>query len=224
MSKDLIKMNYLVCEDLMCKIVIHELKRGVGANFIYPIIGIQKYGWVFSGSDVNKESIKWAEEQIIQKNNSLKFHFNSPIRYQENDEQILDGVINIKCDKFDFTICNPPFFDSQEQRNARYSSVCPINQTEDQTSGGEIGFLCRLAHESAKYRNNIKWFTSLIGKKTTFEFMKTYLKEMILDSSDHMDDGIDYDILIATGEIEEGQTKRWLIGWKFINFNEENNS
>ncbi len=49
----------------------------------------------------------------------------------------------------------------------------------------------------------------MCGMKTTFEFMQTYLKNM-LDMPDN------YDIIIATGTIEEGQTKRWLLGWRFI--------
>jgi 23S rRNA (adenine1618-N6)-methyltransferase len=46
------------------------LKRysGVGANFIYPLLGISEFGWRFAGSDVNKGSIDWAEENIIRKN------------------------------------------------------------------------------------------------------------------------------------------------------------
>ena len=65
-----------------------------------------------------------------------------------------------------------------------------------------------MAIESVKYKNNIKWFTSLIGKKTTFNFIKTYLKEML--------DTGEYDIIIASTEIYEGATKRWIIGWKFV--------
>lgn len=58
-----------------------------------------------------------------------------------------------------------------------------------------------------RYSRNIVWFTSLIGKKTTFEFMKTYLRDML---------GEDKDLILAHTEIKVGQTKRWVLAWKFI--------
>ena len=50
----------------------------------------------------------------------------------------------------------------------------------------------------------------MCGKKTTYEFMLTYLRNMLEIPESH-------DIIIATGTIDEGQTKRWLLGWRFIN-------
>mgnify|MGYP000988606788 CR=1 FL=1 len=44
---------------------------GVGANCIYPILAIVKYGWKMCGSEINDSSIKWASEQIIGKNQVL---------------------------------------------------------------------------------------------------------------------------------------------------------
>ena len=38
---------------------------GVGANCIYPILGIGEFGWEMQGSEINKESKEWAEYQII---------------------------------------------------------------------------------------------------------------------------------------------------------------
>jgi hypothetical protein len=38
--------------------------------------------------------------------------------------------------------------------------------------------------------------------------MKTYIREMVEHETK--------DIIIATSEIDEGKTKRWIIAWKFI--------
>ena len=35
---------------------------GVGANCIYPILGVTRFGWKMKGSECNKESLEWAEE------------------------------------------------------------------------------------------------------------------------------------------------------------------
>lgn len=69
-----------------------------------------------------------------------------------------------------------------------------------------MAFLQRLAQESVSHRHQVTWFTSLVGKKTTFNFMQTYLREMLEGP----------ELLIATHEILEGQTKRWILAWRFI--------
>lgn len=38
--------------------------------------------------------------------------------------------------------------------------------------------------------------------------MMTYLREMLYDN--------EKDIIIASSEINEGNTKRWIIAWKFV--------
>jgi 23S rRNA A1618 N6-methylase RlmF len=55
-----------------------------------------EYGWRFAGSDVNKGSIDWAEENIIRKNLYLKDHTidrGGSIRYQKDSSLVLEGVI-----------------------------------------------------------------------------------------------------------------------------------
>jgi 23S rRNA (adenine1618-N6)-methyltransferase len=47
------------------------LDVGVGANCIYPIIGVTEYGWNFIGSDIDPKSIECAE-QIVNANASMK--------------------------------------------------------------------------------------------------------------------------------------------------------
>ncbi len=78
-----------------------------------------------SGSEVNTKSIEWAEENILRVNPYLKKHFQGSIRLQKDPEFIFEGVIFVD-DKFDFSICNPPFFNSEDERKLRKSSVCPI--------------------------------------------------------------------------------------------------
>ena len=145
-----------------------------------------------SGSEVNSKSIEWAEENILRLNPFIKKHFPGLIRLQKDSSKIFEGAI-IEEDKFDFSICNPPFFNEEDDRKLRKSSACPIQDSEDCTNGGEIAYLQKMAQESLIYSTQITWFTSLIGKKTTFNFMITYLREMI--------DTDDLDIIIATHEI-----------------------
>lgn len=46
------------------------LDIGVGASCIYPLLGHKMFGWYFYGSDIDQESLEWANNQII--SNSLQ--------------------------------------------------------------------------------------------------------------------------------------------------------
>ena len=72
------------------------------------------------GSECNPESLKWANEQIIAKNDNLS---DIKLRFQDNPDHVLDGALNTTKDNFDFSMCNPPFFGSREERNQRKSTT-----------------------------------------------------------------------------------------------------
>ena len=44
---------------------VHVLDIGVGASCIYPLIGVSKYGWHFTGSDIDKSSLECANTNVI---------------------------------------------------------------------------------------------------------------------------------------------------------------
>ena len=41
------------------------LDIGVGASCIYPLLGQKMFGWNFYGSDIDQESLEWANNQIL---------------------------------------------------------------------------------------------------------------------------------------------------------------
>ncbi len=81
------------------------LDIGVGANCVYPIIGIKEYGWTFIGSDIDPLAIESAKK-IADSNPSLAGKID--LRIQTNPKDIVRGIIN-KDEFIDLTICNPPF-------------------------------------------------------------------------------------------------------------------
>ena len=74
-------------------------------------------------------------------------------------------------------------------------------------------FLQRYAQESIDFRNQVKWFTTFIGKKSTAEFLKQYLQGHIADT--HRDI---FNIVVIYDEImiDGSHTKRWMLCWKFV--------
>ncbi|UIJ42023.1 23S rRNA (adenine(1618)-N(6))-methyltransferase RlmF [Vibrio kanaloae] len=90
---------------------VKALDIGVGANCIYPIIGTTEYKWRCTGTDVDPVSIKTANF-IAESNANLKGKIRA--RLQADSEAIFKGVIKDN-ERYDVTICNPPFHGSLEE-------------------------------------------------------------------------------------------------------------
>ncbi|CAH7022141.1 Ribosomal RNA large subunit methyltransferase F [Vibrio chagasii] len=90
---------------------VKALDIGVGANCIYPIIGTTEYKWRCTGSDVDPVSVK-AANFIAESNVNLKGKIKA--RLQADSESIFKGVIKDN-ERYDVTICNPPFHSSLEE-------------------------------------------------------------------------------------------------------------
>ena len=156
------------------------LDIGVGASCIYPIIGCSEYGWTFVGSDIDSESLEFAQ-QIVDNNAILKDKVE--LRLQKNPSLIFEGVIS-KNDFFDVVICNPPFHDSQDSaqkagfrklQNLKGGKVKKLDlnfggkSSELWCEGGELQFLSNMISESIKYRSQCHWFTSLVSKESNID-------------------------------------------------------
>ena len=44
---------------------IHVLDIGVGANAVYPLLGNKLFGWRFTGTDIDADSIAWASKNVL---------------------------------------------------------------------------------------------------------------------------------------------------------------
>ncbi len=163
------------------------LDIGTGANGIYPIIGIQAYGWNFVATDIDPISLKNVEKISIE-NPSLSLKLE--LRLQSNPQKIFDGIIK-PTDHFDLTMCNPPFHSSLSEAHAGskeklknlaknrvrkghdlkqdHSAAVTLNfggqKAELWCKGGEQKFLSDMIRESKGYADQCIWFTSLISKK-----------------------------------------------------------
>lgn len=166
---------------------IKILDLGIGANTIYPIIGVAEYGWEFVGSEVANESIKIAK-QIIENNSHLKQHVS--IRKQESNRFILKNIIKEK-EYFDVVICNPPFFKSQEEVISKTTQKLknlgkqiegkPVQNFSGQSNelwcdGGEKAFITNYIYESKHFKRQAVWFTTLVSNKDNLKPLQSLLK------------------------------------------------
>ena len=151
------------------------LDIGTGANCIYPIIASQSYGWQVTGSDIDAVAVKVAST-IVAANPVLKSRVN--IVLQPNPQAIFSGVINAS-QRFDLTMCNPPFFSSQADANAanmrKWTKLEQPEQGQNRNfagqqhelwcEGGELKFIKQMITESQLFKQQVCWFSSLVSQQ-----------------------------------------------------------
>jgi 23S rRNA (adenine1618-N6)-methyltransferase len=200
---------------------VNVLDIGMGANCIYPIIGSQSYGWNFLATDIDPVAVKAAAE-IVQSNPCLVNMIH--IKLQRDRQSIFKGILNEQ-DRFDLTICNPPFHSSMAEAQAgsrrkwknldKGAALADSGKrnfggqkTEIWCPGGEIEFLKSMIRESASFSKQVYWFTSLVSKGEYIDLFK----EKILS--------------VGAKEIEvikmsQGQKISRFIAWTFLTAQEQ---
>ena len=205
---------------------IKVLDVGVGANCIYPIIGHQEYGWTFVGSEIDEISVRCAKN-ITEVNPVLKNAIE--IRLQTDKSAIFKNVFH-KEERFDLSICNPPFHASavealagsqRKNRNLGNKDYAkPVLNfgglnNELWTKGGEVEFVGKMIAESKSYKNQCFWFTSLISKSENLDSIYAMLKraEVAEVRSSEMRTGNKITRIVAWTFLSESEQQEWVKGW-----------
>lgn len=195
------------------------LDIGTGANLIYPILGNSIYNWSFVGTDIDKKAIENCSK-IIEANPKLIDAIS--LQQQTESRFIFKNIITPE-DRFTFTICNPPFHASAEEAN-KSTSRKVSNLKEKKTfnpvlnfggqnaelwcDGGEIGFVTQMIYESAKYKSQCLWFTTLVSKKENLSAIYKILKKINA-------------VTVKTIEMSQGQKNSRIVAWSFMTENEQ---
>lgn len=200
---------------------VKVLDIGTGANCIYPIIGSQSYGWKFVATDIDPVALKVARA-IVQSNPRLKTLVE--LRQQANPMAIFKGIIN-PGDRFDLTLCNPPFHaSSAEAKAANQRKRDNLNKGKAVGNGnpqnfggqdselwcadGEIGFLTRMVNESVEFSGQVYWFTSLVSKSGNIPPLKKLLSRLGAQK-----------IKVIT--MSQGQKNSRLLAWSFLTIQQQ---
>lgn len=201
---------------------IQALDIGVGANAIYPIIGQREYGWSFVGADIEPIAIANAQ-QIIESNTGLANAIE--LRLQTSALAIFTGIIK-QDERFDITLCNPPFHASLEDANAGSrrkwqnlnKEISSKNRTRNKApalnfggqaaelycAGGEEAFVNQMISESKLFSKQCLWFTSLISKEANLPSVYRALKKVGA-------------LEVKTIAMTQGQKKSRIVAWTFLN-------
>ena len=160
-----LRLNYLLwIEDLLAVTgskseVVRGLDIGTGACCIYPILGTRKNKWLFTATEADQINYE-SSLKTIEKNNLKE---SIAIRKVDADS-LLIGVVE-PSERYDFSMCNPPFFDSDnlvpKTRTAkRPLPICPksggsTSASEIAVKGGEVEFLRKLVNESKELESTV---------------------------------------------------------------------
>ncbi|CAD5235181.1 unnamed protein product [Bursaphelenchus xylophilus] len=197
-----------ICENVM------GLDIGTGASCIYPLLGARLCKFSFVATEIDEDSVKWAQKQV-EKN----FKNNEIILIQGQKEGFFKTPLK-SVDRFDFCMCNPPFFHEKEANekftsdvngNRRNSSnkhtnapnsVTVAKTNELMVEGGEVEFVKRIMDESVQVKDKFRLFTTMLGKKSSVATLKKHL----------VDRGCQQ---FAVSILSQGRTQRWVISWTF---------
>ncbi|EBP3103163.1 23S rRNA (adenine(1618)-N(6))-methyltransferase RlmF, partial [Salmonella enterica] len=188
------------------------LDVGVGANCIYPLIGVHEYGWRFTGSEVSDAAMSSAQA-IIQANTGLSRAIR--LRRQKDPAAIFTGIIH-KNEFYDATLCNPPFHDSaaaaragseRKRRNLGQNKDDALNfggqQQELWCEGGEVAFIKKMIAESQSFRRQVLWFTTLVSRGENLPPLYRALTEAGA-------------VKVVKKEMAQGQKQSRFIAWTFM--------
>ena len=189
------------------------LDIGVGANCIYPLIGVHEYGWRFTGTETNSQALSSAQA-IISANPGLNRAIR--LRRQKENSAIFNGIIH-KNEQYDATLCNPPFHDSaaaaragseRKRRNLGLNRDDALNfggqQQELWCEGGEVAFIKKMIEESKGFAKQVMWFTSLVSRGENLPPLYRALTDVGA-------------VKVVKKEMAQGQKQSRFIAWTFMN-------
>lgn len=181
------------------------LDIGTGASCIYPILGCHQRPWSFIATDIDKQNIKWAQKNIDA--NSCNKRISLFLVDKDGPlipmDKVTDGTL---C----FTMTNPPFYKSDEEIKASAMgkarpppTACTGAEVEMITEGGEVGFVERILNESLIIREEVQWYTAMLGYMSSVTAVVEKLRGHGIDN-------------YAIKEFVQGEkTRRWAVGWSF---------
>jgi 23S rRNA (adenine1618-N6)-methyltransferase len=189
---------------------VRVLDIGTGANCIYPLVGASEYGWLFVGAEIDPVALRWAKKLVAVNHAIAKL---VECRLQKSAMQCFEGIIK-NGERFDLTMCNPPFHASAAeaaagtQRKLRNlggkKEVLNFGGKAGELwcEGGELAFTRRMIEESVRFAPNCGWFTTLVSKSEHLPKLEKTLRQVKASE-------------VRIIEMAQGQKKSRILAWRF---------
>ena len=200
------RVNYILwIEDLLNfngkssnKTSVRGIDIGTGASCIYPLLGHAMNQWQFLAIDIDPVSVDFAKRNVASN------HWEDSIQIKLSEKGKMFKFVVPEKESFDFTMCNPPFFETVEQKVPNPKAALEITAGELATDGGEYNFILQMILESFDMKEQVRWFTSLIGRKVTLKKLLITFKDLKITN-------------VHQTTLYQGNTTRWAIAWSFSN-------
>ncbi len=188
---------------------VRMLDVGCGANLIYSLIAAKVFDWSVVGVDIDLEALAHAQK-LIELN---KFSKQIELRKQTHHDRIFQGVIDSK-EEFTLSLCNPPFYGSLKEAQAEASRKWKHLglKTEGRNfggrgaelycKGGELVFLKTMVKESALFKKQVHWFSTLVSNSGNVKILDREIEKAGASE-------------LHTLEMEQGQKKTRVLAWTF---------
>jgi 23S rRNA (adenine1618-N6)-methyltransferase len=188
---------------------IKILDIGVGANCIYPLIAQKEYQWSVVASDIDEKALKNAQKIID--DNQLNSYIK--LKLQTERTKIFHHIVESH-EQFAFSMCNPPFHSSAiEAQAGTIRKNKNLNIARDRMNfggksnelwckGGELLFISNMIKESVEYKNQIKYFSSLVSKSENIKPLTSLIQKLNVAN-------------FKTIEMQQGQKKSRILVWSF---------
>jgi len=193
------------------------LDIGVGANCIYPLLGVSIYRWNFKGVDIDPISLENAK-RIVGSNKNIASKIELVL--QGNKSNIFKGIIN-EDEYYHLTICNPPFHSSlNEAVQSNLRKVKNLNKSRENKidnemnfggqkaelwcPGGEVFFIKKMINESILFKDQVLWFTTLVSKNDNVRPLKHIARKAGAKK-------------VKIIEMSQGQKISRILAWSFSN-------
>lgn len=212
-----LRLNYILwIEDILNEANMHENIKGIdigtGASCIYCFLASRR-NWEMYGLEIDSLNLKIAQENVTR--NKLEDRIKI-VPQNENDHQFFSKIFETYPDlcSVDFCMVNPPFYSDineiTESKNRTGKRKHPKSEirgflTESVCEGGEVQFVKRLVQESLDLKTRIKFYTTMLGHKTSFKKILLTLKEAGIEN-------------FRSTQFSQGNTTRWGIAWTFLDF------
>jgi 23S rRNA A1618 N6-methylase RlmF len=176
------------------------LFSGTGASCVFPLLCVGAYGWNMLGTEVDVESVTSALENVARNRLDDKIE----VRHVAEPTRMLQGVLR-DGERFDFLMCNPPFFSSLESTGLNPSRSAAATSSELVCPGGEEAFVSQLVRESkALGCRTIRWCSTMLGRKSSLKTLLSLLHAKSVAA-----------LVVQQCEFQQGNQTRWGLAWTF---------
>ena len=156
-------------------------------------------------TDIDTENVTWAQKNIQSNDCSDQIKL-----YLVDKDGPMIPIDKVKEGNIDFTMTNPPFYKSEDEMRQSLSgkaqpppTACTGAEVEMITEGGEIGFVERIMNESLVLREQVQWYTAMLGYMSSVTAVVEKLRSHGIEN------------YAVKAFIQGEKTRRWAVGWSF---------